>query len=373
MAYRPSLRSIWTLLILAVLCMGLYIWAENSRVKKQMPFYSEKLVAANLMDRALRAYQDATSELGVFREAYEDPRLDAIIGQQFSLITTEMSTFESKLIGANPNFAAIAVQLLGEAGVERGDVVAVSFTGSNPGANTAVLCACEALGVTPVTMTAVASSWWGATDPDFTWLDMESVLNKRQLVRSKPIAASLGGNEDKAVGLSQVGKQLMSEAISRNGLVYIHENTLPASIERRHHLYIEAADGRPYKAYINVGENIASLGHVANATLIKNGLNPRLPVKNYPARGLIHRFNSENVPVIHLFDIEALAREYGIGGPQVPLPTVGSGDVFWAERYSMRVAGIATALAVLVIVILVKLDSRLFKLREAGVDPDTLM
>ena len=111
-----------------------------------MPFYEQKIAAANLMDRALRAYQETAAEKGVFEENYKDPRLDAIIGQQFSLITTDFSVFETKIIGANPNFAAVAVDLLTQAGVKRGDYVAVAFTGAHPGVNTAVLCACEALG-----------------------------------------------------------------------------------------------------------------------------------------------------------------------------------------------------------------------------------
>lgn len=373
MPFRPSLRSIWTLIILAAFCTGLYAWAENSRVKKRQPFYREKLAAANLMERCLRAYQDATAEKGIFEESYKDPRLDAIIGQQFSLITTETGIFEAKLVGANPNFAAVVVDLLGQAGVGKGDLVAVGYTGSNPGVNTAVLCACEALGATPVTIASVGTSWWGASNPEFTWVDMEALLNQRGLVHSLPLAASLGGINDLAVGLSQVGRQLMKDAVQRHDLTLIEAGSVPASIERRDHLYYEAAGGRPYKAYVNVGDGIASLGHLENAGLIRNGLNRRLPLQNYPARGLVHRFNSANVPVIHFYDIEALSREYGLGGPQVPLPPVGFGAVFMAERYNLRVAGIAAVLAIAAIVILVKLDARFFKLREAGVDPDTLM
>lgn len=373
MPFRPSLRSVWTLIILAVFCTGLYLWAENSRVKKRQPLYDEKLAAANLMERALRAYQESTAEKGIYEDTYDDPRLDAIIGQQFSLITTEMSVFETKLTSANPNFAAVAVQLLSEAGVRRGDLVAVGCTGSYPGLNTAVLCACEALGATPVTIASVGSSWWGASDPEFTWVDMEALLNKRGLVHSVPLAASLGGINDVAVGISQMGRDLMKDAIRRNGLTLIETATVPASIERRHHLFFDEAAGRPYKAYVNIGDGIASLGHAKNAILVHNGLNRRLPVQNYPARGLIHRFNSENVPVIHLYDVDALSREYGLGGPQVPLPPVGFGEVFMAERYNLRVSAIAAMLAITIIIVLVKLDARLFKLREAGVDPDTLM
>jgi len=338
-----------------------------------MPYYEEKIAAANLMDRALRAYQDATSEKGVFGENYKDPRLDAVIGQQFSLITTDIGAFETEVVGANPNFAAVAVDLLAQAGVDKGDLVAVSFTGSHPGVNTAVLCACEALGAIPVTITSIGSSWWGANDPDFTWADMETLLNRNGIVHSRPVAASFGGINDVGVGLSQVGQELMKTAIQRNNLAFIHEETVPAAVQKRYQAFLAAAKGAKFSAYVDVGSGIASLGHDENAKLIRNGLNRRLPLQNYPARGVVHLFNADGVPVINIADIMALSRQYGLGGAHVPLPPVGQGSVFVDERYDLRVAGIAAFLCLLIIVVLVNLDARLFKLQDNGVDPDTLI
>ena len=372
--YRPSLRSIWTLIILAAICFGLYEWSERSHIEYKLPNYTEKVAAAKLMDRALRSLQNATMEAGVFPdEAYDDPRLTAIIGQQFSLITTDFDVFESKLVGANPNFAAVAVDLLKQADVQRGDLVAVGYTGSQPGVNLAVLCACEALGVIPVTITSVGASWWGANHPDYTWPDMERYLNQQGILYSRPVAASLGGAGDKAVGLSKMGQDLIREAISRNGLELIHEDNLPADIARRIEAYHTAAAGKAYKAFVTAGQGEADLGHEANARLIGSGYQKKLPVKNYPSRGVIHAFNSEDVPIINLSDVSAIGREYGLGGAQMPLPEVGQGDVYVTERYDLRVAGISALIALALILVLVRLDAKLFRLKEAGVDPDTLM
>ncbi len=373
MPFRPSLRSVWTLAILAVVTYGLYLWCETSRVDHRMPFYEQKLAAANLMDRALRAYQETAAEKGVFEENYKDPRLDAIIGQQFSLITTDFSVFETKIIGANPNFAAVAVDLLTQAGVKQGDLVAVAYSGAHPGINTAVLCACEALGATPVTITSVGASWWGASDPEFTWIDMEMLLNERGIVHSRPLAGSFGGINDLAVGISQVGHDEMKAAIQRGNLTLIHESSIPSSVARRYQLYQEAAHGKPIAAYVNVGAGVASLGHLENGRLIRNGFNRRLPIQNYPARGVIHLFNTDGVPIINFYDIAKLSHTYGLGEASVPLAAVGVGEVFIAERYDLRVAAFSAILAIVLLVVLVRLDARLFKLRDSGVDPDTLM
>jgi len=360
-------------LILATVCCALYVWCENSHVKQRLPYYDEKMAAALLMDRALRVYQDEVLEKGVSSDYYMDPRLDAIIGQQFSPITTEYGTFESKVIGADPNFAAVAVDLLTRAGVKRGDWVAVAFTGSYPGLNTAVLCACEVLGVTPVTITAVSASWWGASDPDFTWLDMEALLNRNGLVHSKPVAASYGGINDAAVGLSRLGRDLMEAAITRTGLAFIHEDNVPAAVDRWHSIYANEAEGHRYEAYVNIGSGVASLGHSENARLIRSGLSVRLPLQNYPARGVVHRFNAQGVPVVNMSDVASLQRQYGLSGAKVPLPTVGEGKAYLTDRYDLRIAGVSAALAIIIILALVQLDARLFRLRETGVDPDTLM
>lgn len=374
MAFKPSLRSIWTMLILAVLCVGLYAWCENSRVQKKMPYYDEKLAAARLMERALDVYRAARVDTVVSSDAYaRDPRLAALIGQQFTSITTDLGIFESKLVGANPNFAGIVIEIFHEAGLQRGDQVAIGMTGSHPGVNTAVLCACEVMGIKPVTIASVGASWWGANDPDFTWPDMERLLNEKGIVHSQRIGASLGGTDDVAAGLSIEGQEMMRRAIARNGLKMIFEQNVTASAAARWKLYKDANPGASYKAYVNIGGGAASLGHYENERLIPNGFMRILPAKNYPSRGVIHLFSDAGVSLINFQDIDRLSRRYGLGGARVPLPEAGQGEVFEAERYDVRVAAVAATIALVVILILVRLDAKLFRLRDAGVDPDTLM
>jgi poly-gamma-glutamate system protein len=310
---------------------------------------------------------------GTAVEAYQDPRLTPVIGQQFSLITTDFDIFEAKLASANPNFAAAMVDVLKQAKVGRGDLVAVGMTGSYPGMNLAVLCACEAIGAIPVTVTAVGSTWWGANDPDLTWPDMERILNAKGVIHSHPLAGSLGGSRDEAFGMSNIGQDLLRAAIERNGLVPIHENELPASVARRMELYTEAAGGKSYAAYVAVGSGEADLGHPSNAKLIGDGYINKLPLRNYPSRGVIHTFNSQGVEIINISNPMVISQVYGLGGAEVPLADVGQGGVYASERYDMRVAGFSALVALFLIVTLVRLDAKIFRLREAGVDPDTLM
>jgi poly-gamma-glutamate system protein len=371
--FKPSRRSIWTLLVLCVVSFAIFQFVEHHRVIREQPWYPVKMQAAQLVAKGLQALREARLEKEVFAREYEDPRLAAILGQQFSLITTDEGLFEAKIIGANPNFGAVAVDLFKQAGLKSGDLVAVGCTGSNPGVNLSVYAACQTLHLRPLIITSIGSSWWGANDPDFTWLDMEAVLYRKGLIGFRSLAASLGGGGDRANGLSEVGRKLMQDAAERNGIPLISEPDLEHSIQKRIELYEEAAQGEPIKAYVNIGGGLASLGHAENGVLIPSGFNRHLPLVNYPTRGVVHYFGDEGVPVLNFYDIPRLAKEYGLGPARMRLADVGIGSVFVEERYDLRLAGIGAAVIFLLLLGVIRLDEHLFRLREEGVDPDTLM
>jgi hypothetical protein len=112
----------------------------------------------------------------------------------------------------NPNFAAVAVDLLKQANLKAGDFVAIGCSGSNPGVNLAVYAACEVLDLRPLIINSIGSSWWGANDPDFTWLDMEAALERGEIIHFHSLAASMGGGRDQAQSLSDVGKKMLRDA-----------------------------------------------------------------------------------------------------------------------------------------------------------------
>ena len=104
-----------------------------------------------------------------------------MVGSPFSLITTDEGDLDSKLTTLDPNFSAVVVDLLSQLNVQANDTVAVLMTGSMPGANIAVMSACKAMNITPIIISSLGASQWGANQVDFTWLDMEAVLAKNNL------------------------------------------------------------------------------------------------------------------------------------------------------------------------------------------------
>jgi len=181
------------LMALACFSLLLYTASERSLTPVHADAYARKLRAVSTMARAERILADLKRARGIAIDERNDPDGYGIIGPQFTLTTTDRGSQSAKVLAAHPNFAAGATQMMLEAGVRQGDVVAIGVTGSLPGLNLAVLSACDAIGAEPVVITSVGSSMFGATDPDMTWLDMEDALVAKRLWPFRSVAASFGG------------------------------------------------------------------------------------------------------------------------------------------------------------------------------------
>jgi poly-gamma-glutamate system protein len=335
--------------LLFLLSLLAFIAVENGKMDVRQDHYDEKLQAANLAQDAEVYLKNYRLENSVFIDDVNDPNQTALIGQEYSLITTDQGNIEAKLSATNPNFAAVVVQLLKEAGLKDNDRVAVAFSGSFPGLNISVMAAMETLDLQPVVITSVGASNFGANDPYFTWLDMESILQKAGIFQVKSIAASIGGGNDIGRGLSPEGRELIINAIERNNVEFINEKHLENSIARRMEIYENSGGGKPVKAFINVGGGIASLGNTINGQLISSGLTEHLPLSNFPLHGVIVQMGRKGIPIIHLLNINQLLEKYGLPANPVPLPDPGDGGIFIQKKYNLIVTSIAAIILVTVI------------------------
>jgi len=373
--YRPTIKSNLWLGIMSVAFIGLYIWSENSLVTVRPPDYQLRLNAANTMVEAMEALENyRLPALNRQAQNAEDPLVYTLLGEKDSPITTDEGKIDDKVTVLNPNFSAGIVDLLGQADLKNGDTVAVLLTGSMPGANLATFAAIKALGLHPVVITSVGSSWWGANSPDFTWLDMERVLFEKGIFPYRSVAASLGGSDDQGgLRLSDVGRNLIVEAADRNAVTVIRQGSLNENIRARIELFQRILPLDHYRAVINIGGGLAALGHRENGWLIPTGVHFRLPSVNYPARGVLHAFADEGVPIVHIYDVAVMADEYDLPVAHLPLPKVGVGTVYEHQRYNLIVVTICCILMLVILVAVKLLDRQQYKWREEGVDPDTLV
>jgi poly-gamma-glutamate system protein len=356
MNYSPSHVSPRTLVALAILSAGMLYLAFHSRVLVTNRGYEEKRRAARLTQVMHETMKRYLLDRAAVIDLVNDPNSTGLIGNEYTLITTDRGVLRAKLTATNPNFAAVIVDMFMEARLAPGDVVAVAYTGSFPSLNMAALAAMETMRLEPVIITSVGASSFGANDPRFTWLDMEKVLWDQGLIHHRSVAASMGGGEDVGRGLSPAGRELILNAIKRSGAALINEETLEESIRKRVAIYDQHAGPRPIRLAVNVGGGVAALGASITGRLIPEGLTMDLGRRNFPARGAILLLAERGVPVLHIRGVLALARKYGLPIAPVPLPEVGDGEVFISEKLNVTVALLLSALLVLLLIVLVRID-----------------
>lgn len=364
MRYQPGKVHVLSLVALAAVGVLLLALAERSKSPIMQPHFAEKMEAASKAERAMRVIKEARLSVGGPIDVVNDPSETGLIGLGFSPITTDRGSPEQKLRALDPNLAAVLVELLARAKVGQGDFVAVAATGAFPVLNAAAIIAVETLGATPVMITSVGSSMWGANDPNLTWLDMETVLERQGIIAHRSVAASRGGGDDGGRGLSPEGRALVDAAIARNGVTPVVEKSLDESIARRMRIYSEAAGGKKYRAYVNIGGGLASLGSEQVGQLVRPGFSRNLGTKNFPRRGTLVRMAQKGVPVIHVPGPEALIERYGLAPEPIPLPAVGTGGIFYQDRYNTPLAGVLAVLYGFLIFAVVRIDLKHYLFRR---------
>jgi hypothetical protein len=300
--WRPRAVSRPALLLITLVSLAGLIMVERWKVETPQPYLEEKLAAANLAQDAFEVVKAARVDVGPPIDKTIDPSDSGLIGIPMSPVTTVFGDVSAKQTSVNPNFAAVIVEMLKEADVQEGDVVAVGMSGSFPALNICTYAACETLKVKPLVISSASASQWGANVPALLWPDMERILRNQGkkvavlgddgkpkldehgqpmfreegLFTTKSIAGSIGGHQDRGLGLNDEGLRLVKIAIEKNGLTpFRFEQAKPitaenpmadlladftANVNDRMALYEKAAEGMRIKAYINVGGGLVSVG-----------------------------------------------------------------------------------------------------------------
>ncbi|RLB46251.1 MAG: poly-gamma-glutamate system protein, partial [Deltaproteobacteria bacterium] len=258
--WRPPHVSRTALSLVAIVAVGMLVLVESYPVVRKQDHYGARIAAARLSRDCMEAIKAEKLRLGHKPDPEVDPAETGIIGESLTAVTSNTGFLSAKLTSANPNFAAVLVHLLIEAGVSQGDVVAMGASGSFPGLNVSTYAAIKTLGLKPIIIASTSSSEWGANHVDYLWLDMDRTLQDKQLIDFGAMAATHGGIDDLGVGMTKQGRALLDVAMDRNGVRKLEPTSLADSINKRMGLYDEIASNRPIKAYINVGGGSASVG-----------------------------------------------------------------------------------------------------------------
>lgn len=232
----------------------------------------------------------------------------ALLGEDYSPMTTTLGAREAKEVSTNPAWAALLVRLLDASGVGAGDTVAVLASGSFPALALATAAAVEALGAEPLVLSSLGASSFGANVRGATWLDMEHWVSRAGVMDLRSVLVSAGGENDVGDGLPPEGMAWLAETADRNGRTLPAYPDLAAAIAARCEILERA---RP-TAIVNIGGGQAALGRCPHVANLPVGPWPVPFGCDCPERGALTRAAVRGVPVIHLLDVRLLAARYGL-------------------------------------------------------------
>jgi poly-gamma-glutamate system protein len=269
------------------------------------------------MTRAAAFLGEAKRGAGVPRPEGALEREAGLVGAELTPLVTTLGSLEAKRLSTSPRWAGELLRRLHRAGVGEGDVVAASFSGSFPGLDLAVVSACTELDTRLVAVSSVTASTWGATEPGFTWPEMEARLAAAGVVPRVSVAVSVGGDGDAGKDLEPEARALATRIAMASaaalGAELLAPSSLEDSIDRRLDLYARHARGQPVALYVNCGGNEASLGRSTAFLRLRNGFLRGMPFDLGADRGVMARFADRGVPVLHLLNVRDLAFRWGVG------------------------------------------------------------
>ena len=290
----------------------------------------EMLSAAEKMEKAIHTLRKYRKEENLPIDPTVDPNRTGFIGRERTGITTTLGDLEAKRTTTNPNFAALMVLLMKEAGVSERKTVAIGASGSFPGAIIATVSAAEAIGVRPVIIYSLGSSMWGANLKELTILDMHELLRKQGIISSDVEAVSLGGQGDAATGMAKETRKKLIRKIRESQSRLVLGSSLQDSVQKRMEFYHGRAP-RQIEAFVNIGGAVANMGTSANILQLNPGINRPAKLPPREKRGVIYSMAEKDVPVIHILNIKGLALRYQLSWDPVPLPQPGEGAIFDAR------------------------------------------
>ncbi len=307
--------------------------------------FETKRKAAGIMQACMDGIKQYKLELGIDLSE-GDIHQTGLIGDEFTSITTTVGVLEAKRTVANADMAALAVQMLTEVGVARGETVGATFSGSFPGMNLAFLAAAEAMDLDLVYIASVGASMYGANQPTLTFPDMLQYLLEDGLLSQAPSALSMGGDGDSGLEMDPQIAQEIRGRLEGYGYPFLYIEDYWDNIERRAAIY----DAHGIRCLIGVGGNLTTTGR-GEDTLPYGVIQPYKVKTTDENSGLLEIYNARGLPVIHILNIKELVTGYGLAYDPLTLPETGTSAIYFHTRYRWPIAaaGICISVAILII------------------------
>ena len=372
--FRPQIQKTRILGYLAIINMFLVYWALNSYTETPTFGYEIKKKSEKYMNNQINFLRDLYSESLINSGKDSFSYADFLIGPRESEIRTTKGSKLSKQITLSPRFSAMITEMLMELNIDSTDLVAISYTGSYPGANIAVLSALEAMHIKAAIIGSCGSSEFGATNPGMTWLDIENKLYKEKYISNKSSFATIGGGLDKGTQMSTEGKNICIQSIYKNNLNYLDTSIPNRNIDNRIKYYDNAKGKGEIKLFINIGGGIYAVGDSIERNLVPPGIIYPGDIDSRKGQTVVYEFLNRNIPVININHIHALANWYDLESPPKKKFEATKGSLFYSKKqynaYTIIIAFLISACSVLAIGII---SHREIKKRMYASEPESIV
>ena len=377
--FRPQIQKTRVLILLAALSLLMVYVASKSTYFDVSKGYEYKLESAKIMDSAIKNLKKEIKNKGYIIYEDIDPNYTGLIFKEDSPVRTGPGDLESKQTTLKSNFAALIVDQFINAGVGDGDTIAVGMTGSMPGANIALLSACKAMNIHPVIISSMGASMWGATEPEFTWIDIENILYEKGIFTHKSIAYSLGGKGDcLRKQKTEDGRIIFEDKIKKfkcKKIDYsiLNMNNLYNSIDQRIELYSNNISSiNNYAIYVNIGGGAASIGVGGKDRLNTAGyLKYKKVLSQKPNESITRYFAENNISLIHVLHIKQFVKNIlPFGSDKNP---IGEGKIYKQEKYNLAINIIALFVSLGSVIFIGIKSHNQIKRRMQSYEPESIL
>jgi poly-gamma-glutamate system protein len=322
------------LALAAAVSIALWLMLEQALQRPIHSQFAEMLMAARSMQAASRVLWMEKDARGLTPSAQADPNRTGMIGQEYTPITTTIGELPAKRTATNPDFAAALVRQIASLALARGTPVVIVVSGSFVGGDIAAITATETLGLRPIVIASLSASMWGANEPEFNLTDMLSTLRERNVIRTRAVAAVLGGGGAIGGSMDADGVAALRRSAARDGVPIVEARPVAAVIDALlTRINATAGDARP-GAVINVGGALIGLGSCRESHEWPPGLTRRAPPCSDGTPGLAMRLAADGLPVLHIINMRRLALEWGLPFDPTPLPIPGNNTAIYGSAKS---------------------------------------
>lgn len=305
---RNKSLNIRLLIVFSVLLTGFIISNFWFTTTKKSPYEHEMNQAVDLTIKWFKIIQQQKEIRNIHSDAISNIPYNFLLGNDYTPTTTTLGSLDAKEISTNPEFSALMVRLVKEAGIKDGEKVGIILSGSFPSLSISTLAAMQTLKLDVVMLSSLGASSYGANQEGATWLDMENWLIENGALNYHSVIVSKGAENDIGLGLTDEGNILLENAAKRNmRMLYSPQNLSQAIMDR-----VNLLKSNNISLLINIGGNQAAMGSCTHAVSIPNGLNNSIQLCDDKDRGVIQEMNAMGIPIINLLNIKDLAKQYNM-------------------------------------------------------------